>query len=299
MPSNTESRLSFALFLLPAIVLVGVFVYAFLCWSVGISLTDWNTVGKFGRFIGLRNYGKLFREDPLFLRALTQTLETAVLFIIITIPLGAGCAILLDLGVRMKSLFRTIYLIPLSFSFVASATMWSWMFLPENGAINTLLKMVHLDALRQPWLTSTKESLLSIVLVYVWQFCGFSTLVYYAGISSVSVTQIEASVVDGASTFQKYTRIILPQQLPATLTVLLLLLMYSLRVFDLTWLMTGGGPAHSSEVLATYMYRVTFDYNRFAYGSAISSFMFVVSVVIIVLPVMTNYLMAKRKRAQQ
>lgn len=296
MLRSRENNLTLFLFLIPAIVLVGIFVYGFLVWSVGISLTDWNTVGKYGSFAGLRNYYELFTSDPVFAKAFIQTLELSLLFIVITLPLGAFCAVLLDLGVKGKSVFRAIYLIPLSFSFVSSATMWSWMFLPNNGSINTVLGMIGLGALRQPWLTSTDQSLFSIVLVYVWQFSGFSTLIYYSGISSVPVSSVEAATVDGATTAQKYLRIILPQQGPATMTILLLLLMYSLRVFDLTWLMTGGGPAHSSEVLATYMYRVTFDYNRFAYGSAISTLMFLLSVLIIVAPVAIGAVLARKER---
>jgi glucose/mannose transport system permease protein len=216
-----------------------------------------------------------------------------VIFIGITIPLGIICAIFLDLGVKGKGIFRAIYLIPLSFSFVASATMWSWMFLPDKGSINTLLRMLNLDFLAQPWITSTRQSIISVAIVYVWQFSGFATLVYYAGISSVDPDILDAARVDGATTFQRYLRVALPLQRPATFTVLLILLMYSLRVFDLVWLLTGGGPAYSSEVLATHMYRVTFNQNLFAYGASVSFFMFVLSFIIIIIPVLIGALKAR------
>jgi len=285
---NTRNRLYITLFLIPACVLVGLFVYVFLSWSIKVSLTDWSTIGRMGVFTGLANYRELFQNDPVFIRAVKQTLILAVLFICLTIPLGVITAILLDLGVKGQRVFRTIYLIPLSFSFVASAIMWSWMFMPNQGVINTVLRSIGMGFLAQPWLTSTTQALPSIVLVYVWQFSGFATLVYYSGIASVPETLLDAAEVDGVTLTQKYTLIILPLQRPATLTVLLLLLMYSLRVFDFVWLLTGGGPAYSSEVLANYMYRVTFNYNRFGIGAAISTFMFVLSVVIIVLPVLIS-----------
>ena len=292
---NTRNKIAVALFVAPSIILVVIFVYAFLGWSAWISLTDWDTIGKMGKFNGIQNYIDLFTDDEVFIKALSQTFKLALVFIFITITMGIICAVLLDLGIRGRSLFRAIYLIPLSFSFVASATMWSWMFLPENGSINSLLKLINLGSFTQPWLTSTKQSLLSIVIVYIWQFSGFATLVYYSGIASVSEDIIDAALVDGVSTFQKYTRIILPLQKPATFTVLFLLLMYSLRVFDLVWLMTGGGPAYSSEVLATYMYRVTFNYNKFAYGASISTLMFMLSVFIIVTAVLLGNIRLRKK----
>jgi glucose/mannose transport system permease protein len=276
------------MFLTPACLLIGLFVYSFLAWSIKVSFTDWSTIGRMGTFNGLANYREIFLNDPVFLRALKQTLILAVLFVALTIPLGVITAVLLDLGVKGQKVFRTIYLIPLSFSFVASAIMWSWMFMPNGGVINTVLRSIGMGFLAQPWLTSTNQALFSIVLVYVWQFSGFATLVYYSGIASVSETILDAAEVDGVSLVQKYVRVVLPLQKPATLTVLLLLLMYSLRVFDFVWLLTGGGPAYSSEVLANYMYRVTFNYNRFGIGAAISTFMFILSILIIILPVVIS-----------
>lgn len=270
------------IFLFPAVFLVVIFVYIFSGWSAWASLTSWRAIGHFGEFIGIENYIRLFTRDPIFKQCFFNTLKLAGVFISITVPLGLTVAILLDLGIKGKSIFRAIYLLPLSFSFVVSAAMWAWMFAPISGIINTLLRILHLDVLTQPWITSTKQSLFCVVLVYIWQFSGFATLVYYAGISGVSPNLSEAAQIDGASTFQKYWHVIIPLQKPATLTVITILLMYSLRVFDLVWLMTGGGPAHSSEVLATYMYKVTFSQNLFAYGAGVGFFMFVLSMIIII-----------------
>jgi len=280
------------IFIAPAILLVAIFVYIFSGWSAWTSLTDWRTIGRMGNLIGIENYIKLFSNDDIFRKCLYNTIKLIVVFIGVTIPLGIICAIFLDLGVKGKGIFRAIYLIPLSFSFVASATMWSWMFLPDKGSINTLFRMMNLDFLAQPWITSTGQSIICVAIVYVWQFSGFATLVYYAGISSVDPAILDAALVDGATTFQRYFRVVLPLQRPATFTVLLILLMYSLRVFDLVWLLTGGGPAYSSEVLATYMYRVTFNQNLFAYGASVSFFMFFLSFIIII-PVLIGELKSK------
>lgn len=269
-------------FLLPAIVLVAIFVYIFLGWSTWNSLTDWKGLGGTGKFVGLKNYIKMFTNDRIFVKTLRNTLVLSALFVGVTIPLGLLNAILLDLSLRGRPLFRLIYLIPLSFSFVVSATMWLWMYAPESGAINTLLRMIGLGSLAQPWITSSSQSIPSIALIYIWQFSGFATLVYYAGIARVPQQLIEAALVDGASTFRKYLSIIIPLQRPATITIVVLLLMYSLRVFDLVWLTTGGGPGYSSQILSTYMWRVTFNRNQFAYGAAIGVFMFFLSMAILI-----------------
>jgi ABC-type sugar transport system permease subunit len=190
--------------------------------------------------------------------------------------------VLLDLNLKGKQLFRLIFLLPLSFSFVASASMWTWMFSPEIGSVNALLRAIGLDSLTQPWITSDKQALICIAIAYVWQFSGFSTLVYYAGISGVAPEITEAAKIDGASTFQRYMKVIIPMQRPATLTVLMILLMYSLRVFDLVWLMTGGGPGSSTEILSTFMFRTAFNRNRFGYGAAVGVVMFAISILIVI-----------------
>lgn len=270
------------MFLLPAIILVAVFVYVFLGWSLWLSLTDWKGLGGTGEFVGLKNYIKMFTNDRIFIKSLKNTLVLSGIFIGVTIPLGLFNAILLDMGLRGRRLFRLIYLMPLSFSFVVSATMWLWMYAPESGAINTLLRMIGLGSLAQPWITASSQSIPSLAIIYIWQFSGFATLVYYAGIARVPQQLIEAALVDGASTFRKYISIIIPLQRPATITIVVLLLMYSLRVFDLVWLTTGGGPGYSSQILSTYMWRVTFNRNQFAYGAAIGIFMFLLSMVILI-----------------
>lgn len=276
----SKRTLGIVLFSLPAVVLVSIFVYWFAGQSVQLSFTNW----RFARpvhWIGLGNYIKLFTQDTGFQTSLVNTIKLTVFFIGLTVPLGLGLAILLDLGVKGKGIFRTIYLIPLSFSFVASSVMWLWMFLPKTGTINTLLRAIGLSSLAQPWISSTSQSLWAIAIVYIWQFSGFATLVYYTGICSVDPAVTDAAMIDGASTWQKYWHVVIPQQKPATVTILILTLMYSLKCFDLVWLMTGGGPGYSSEVLATYMYKVTFSQSKFGYGASIGVILMLLSIGVV------------------
>ncbi|MEA2016079.1 MAG: sugar ABC transporter permease [Actinomycetota bacterium] len=276
-----KRRLELLFFLMPALLLVALFVYGFIGWSFQTSQMDWKDVGYAGDYIGLGNYIKLFTNDITFRTTILNTLELSAIFVGITIPLGLLLAILLDFKIVAKKFFRVIFLLPLSFLFVASASMWVWMFSPKVGVINSLLKLVGLQSYIQPWITSSTQSLLCIAIVYIWQFSGFSTLVYYAGISGVSEDIREAARIDGANKFQEYFKIVIPMQKPATLTVLVILLMYSLKVFDLVYLLTGGGPGRSSEVLSTLMYEITFNRNLFGQGASIGIVMFVISMIII------------------
>ena len=283
-------NLQIFLFILPATVLVGIFVYAFSAWNVSISLTDWRGLVTSIRFVGLENYLKLI-NDPIAQKALINTFLLAVTFIPLTMLIGLITAILLCLELKGTSIFRTIFLLPLSFSFVISATMWTWMFSPEQGTINSLLRLLHLDFLCQPWITSTEQSLWCILLVYIWQFSGYVTIIYYSGIRSIPQEHIEAAEIDGASRFNIYRHIIVPQLKGETIGVLTILLFYALRVFDLVYLLTGGGPALSSEVLATYMYRMTFNQNLFAYGASIGTVIFIIA-----LAIMIPFLLLSRRR---
>ncbi len=276
-----KRRLELLFFLTPALLLVALFVYGFIGWSFQTSQMDWKDVGYAGDYIGLGNYIKLFTKDVTFRTTLLNTLKLSAIFVGVTIPLGLMLAILLDFEIVAKKFFRLIFLLPLSFSFVASASMWVWMFSPKVGVINSLLKLMGLQSYAQPWITSSMQSLLCIAIVYIWQFSGFSTLVYYAGISGVPDEIREAARIDGANKFQEYSKIVIPMQKPATLTVLVILLMYSLKVFDLVYLLTGGGPGRSSEVLSTLMYEITFNRNLFGQGASIGIVMFVISIIII------------------
>jgi glucose/mannose transport system permease protein len=276
-----KRRLELLFFLTPALLLVALFVYGFIGWSFQASQMDWRDVGSAGDYIGFGNYIRLFSKDVTFKTTLLNTIRLSAIFVGVTIPIGLLLAILLDFNIVAKKFFRLIFLLPLSFSFVASASMWVWMFSPQVGVINSLLNLVGLQSFAQPWITSSAQSLVCIAIVYIWQFSGFSTLVYYAGISGVSEDIREAARIDGANKFQEYFRIVIPMQKPATLTVLIILLMYSLKVFDLVYLLTGGGPGRSSEVLSTYMYEITFNRNLFGQGASIGIVMFVVSMIII------------------
>lgn len=281
MKIKISSLFHFLSFAFIPILLVFIFSYGFSLWSFYISLHEWKGLGGILVFTGLKNYIEFF-SNSIAIKTLTNTFILAVSFILSTTLLGLVLAIFLDVGLKGTSVFKTVFLLPLSFSFVISATMWTWMFSPFQGTINSILRILGLESLTQPWITSTEQALLCVLIVYIWQFSGFVTLIYYAGISNIPKEQIDAATVDGATLSQKYLYIIIPQLKGETIGVMVILLFYALRVFDLVYLLTGGGPALSSEVLATYMYRVTFNQNLFGYGATVGFITFLIAIIIII-----------------
>lgn len=270
------------LFLSSAVIFVLVIVFGFAGWNFWNSLTNWAGVNLTGeKFVGFTNYSKLF-GDWVFWESFENTLVISSLFAVSTIGIGLLLAILLDMATRGSGIFQTIYFVPFGFSFVATAVMWRWALNPATGIVNTTLESIGLDALAQPWITSPTFSLYSVLFVYVWQFSGFAAVIFYAGIKRIPEIQLEAASVGGASEWSKYRRIIIPQLKGPLMTVIAIVLFYALRVFDLVYLITGGGPGRSSEVLATMLWKEMFNFNHWAIGTCIGWIMLVVAMAIAV-----------------
>jgi len=278
---DRKTKFFIFLFLLPAIVGLGLYAYYFSGWNLSISMTNARSLIFPAKFIGLGNYWR-FLVDPVFITVVKNTAIFTLLFMGGALLLGLLFAILIDQGIKGERLYKVIILIPMAMPMVISGVLWSWMFSPRMGVINSLLRVLHLDFLTQPWITSTSQALLCVIIAYIWVFSGFVALLYLANIRSLPNEQSESARVDGASKFQLYWRVIVPQLRPATVMAVAVLFLNSLVAFDLVWPLTRGGPASSSELLGTFMYKQTFQWNFFGYGAAIAQIMFIISVVVMV-----------------
>ncbi len=278
---DRKTKIFIFLFLLPAVVGLGLYAYYFSGWNLSISMTNARSLIFPAEFIGLGNYER-FLGDSVFITVVKNTAIFTVLFMGGTLLLGLLLAILIDQGIKGEGLYKVIILIPMAMPMVISGVLWSWMFSPRMGVINSLLRVLHLDFLTQPWITSTSQALLCVIIAYIWVFTGFVALLYLANIRSLPNEQSESARVDGASKFQLYWRVIIPQLRPATVMAFAVLFLNSLVAFDLVWTLTMGGPAGSSELLGTLMYKQTFQWNYFGYGAAIAQIMFIISMVVMV-----------------
>jgi len=271
------------LFVLPSIVLVGYFVYVLIGWNVVVSLSDWKpgSLTPSYNIVGVDQYLSLF-QDPIFLTSLTNNIILILLFVPCSLGLGLFLAILLDSKVRGEAVFRSIYLLPFSLSFVVTATLWAWMYNPDVGVINTLSEKIGLGFLKSGWITDPNLALYCVIMAIVWQFSGYTMLIFLAGIKSIPESQVMAAEVDGATGFNLYRRIVIPQLKAPALSAFVVLMIFALKVFDFIFVLTGGGPGYSTYVLPLMMFRETFSMTHFAYGAAIATLLFLFALVIVV-----------------
>jgi glucose/mannose transport system permease protein len=276
----TKDRLITSLFLLLSLVLVGYFVYVCIGWNVVVSLSDWKGLAPSYNIVGFDQYLSLF-HDPVFLISLKNNLTLMLLFVPGTLFLGLFLAILLDLKARGEGVFRGIYLLPFALSFVVTATLWAWMY-SDAGVMNTLLVKTGLGFLKSRWIGDPNIALYCVVLALIWQFAGYTMLIFLAGIRSIPESQIRAAEVDGASGFNLYRRVVIPQLKAPALSAFVVLIVFGLKAFDFIFVLTDGGPGYSTYVLALMMFRETFSKNHFAYGAAIATVLFLLALVIVV-----------------
>jgi glucose/mannose transport system permease protein len=262
-----------------------VFAYFFIYGLIG-----WNALLSFSRSLGLKiafeisgfeQYLKMI-HDPVFWVSIRNNLILISVFIPACIALGLFLAILLDItGGRGEAFFGRLYLLPFSLSFVVTASMWAWMYNYVYGVINTILSVLNLN-IRVNWLGNPDIALYSVVIVLLWQFSGYACLVILAGIKSIPESQFHAARIDGASTFQVYSRIVLPQIKFWIFSIFVVLMVFALKAFDLIYVLTNGGPGVSTYVLALLMYRRGFFETDFQYGAALANILYVLVMAIVV-----------------
>ncbi|MCD6540376.1 sugar ABC transporter permease, partial [Candidatus Bipolaricaulota bacterium] len=267
-------RLVTLLLLLPSVIAVAVFVYGFIGWTGYVSLSNWNKLLPDYTFVGFKNFLKLFAH-PRFQIDLRNLAVFTALFLTGSLVIGFLLAVLLDRKVKGESVFRTIYLYPMSLSFIVTGVVWRWLMnpgSPQMGStgINLLLEKLGLGFLKCGWYTDPREGIKAVVIAAIWQMSGYVMAMYLAGLRGIPEELREAARVDGASEIQIYRYVILPLLRPITLGAVIILGHISLKIYDLIVAMTGPGPGFSCDVPAYFMWETTFHANRFAQGAAIA-----------------------------
>jgi len=253
------------LFIAPNITLFTAFSFLPLIYAVYISFHDWTLIGE-PNFIGIRNYLRLV-HDTLFWRALANTLLYAAGTVPTSMATGLLLALALNRRLPARAFLRSLYFLPLVVSAVATGTIAAWMFNDNYGVLNALL--VRLGASRISWLSSPYWALPSLVLTTLWVRVGFCMVVYLAALQSIPQMYYEAARIDGASVLHQFRHITLPLLKPATFLLLVLSIIYSFHVFDLIYVMTGGGPGFSTTMLVQYIFRLAFVTSEMGYASAV------------------------------
>ena len=265
MKTVMSNKFAICLYVLPALLLILVLIYIPIVLTGYYGLMDWDGIGAM-KFIGLENYAQLIKDKMFW----TSTYHSVLLALFSAISLIFYLIISVILASRIKgaNLLRKIYLIPMLLSSVAIAQLWLKIFDPTNGMLNKLLELFGVE--NTPiWLADPNLVLISIFVPIIWQYAGFYIIIYYAALKNVPEEVIEAARIDGATPLQIAYRIKLPLISGVIKVTIVLAIVGSLKYFDLIYVMTGGGPNGSSEVIASYMYKEAFKTYNFGYGSAI------------------------------
>jgi ABC-type sugar transport system permease subunit len=261
-------------FVLPITVLFAIFVGYPILFAIYLSFTRWSGFGT-PQFTGFANYTRMF-NDPVAAGAFLNTIVFAVVTTIIQTAIPLFIAVLLSrVWKGLSVVIRTILFIPGIISFVVSGVLWKLIYDPNLGTLNNALKAVGLGDLAQHWLSDPALVMPSIIVVSVWAAIGMNMLIFFAGIQGVDPTYYEAAEVDGASRWQQFWYVTVPGLRVVTAIVVSLNLMNGFKVFDIIYVMTGGGPSHQSEVFGTYLYGLAFGSTagsipQLGYGSAFS-----------------------------
>jgi ABC-type sugar transport system permease subunit len=266
------------LFVLPALVLYLVFmVYPFL-QSLYLSFTSWNGASLDKEWIGLANYGALLRDELLWL-SLRHNLIWVVLGTAAPIAIGMLLALLLWRRPKGFTLFRTFYFMPQVLSAVVIGIIWNWVYNPIFGILNKGLDAVGLSDVSRGWLGDPDFALYAVLIAATWAEIGFVFVIFLAGLQGVSKDLLEAATIDGANVWQRFRHVTVPQMANVINVVVAILLIGGFNVFDMIFVMTGGGPANATEVIATYTYKEAFTQNNVGYASTLALVMTVISLI--------------------
>jgi raffinose/stachyose/melibiose transport system permease protein len=284
--------MTISFFILPALLFFFIFILIPVGQTVRLSFYDWNGIAKIPKeFVGLRNYFKMLQMD-LFWKSIINNAIIIVLSIIIQIPIGLVIANILSKPLRGLRYFKLAFFMPYVLSATAVSLMWKFILHPNNGLLNIVLEKMGMVEYTRGWLSDPKTALISVILISCWQGLGLIIILLLAGIVSIPKEIIESSNLEGVNSFQYFIYIVIPYLWDVMKVIVIMLIIGGLKSFDIIYVLTQGGPFHSTEVLTTHMYREAFLNQRFGLGSAIAIF---ILVICLLLTVGTNKFMGNKR----
>ncbi|WP_424000256.1 carbohydrate ABC transporter permease [Haloarcula salina] len=270
-------------YLLPAFVMVAIFLAYPLVDTFLLSFQEVVTLGGETRWVGLDNYVAVL-TDPLFWVAAKNTLIFSVGMIIVPLVLGLGLAMVINRGIEGRSFLRSLIFVPVVVPIVVAGIVFSWLLSP-NGLVNWILTTVGIIEEPARFLNSVSLSLPSVMLMVVWKRTGYYMVILLAGLQGLPDDVYEAAKIMGKSRWAMFRHITLPLLKPAILITLVLGIIDTVRAFAHVYVMTGGGPSNSSEILSTHFYQVAFGYFNFGKGAAYGFILFGMALVFSVIAI--------------
>lgn len=265
------------LLVLPVVAITAAFFVLPLANALVYSVVDFDGVSANPPFVGLANFREMFADDEVW-HALSNNAIWIVIGTIAPIAIGLLLALLLWGVERGSMLYRLCFFLPYVLPGVAIGIVWGWIYDPVQGLLNQTLAAVGLDSLTRGWLGDPSWALYAVLVTAIWGATGFAVVIFISALRNVDVELVDASRIDGANAAERLWFIILPQIMPVFLMVLTLTLVGGFSVFDIIFIMTGGGPADATNVIGTYAYTQAFQLSRIGYGTTLALMITVLSV---------------------
>lgn len=290
MSRKKKEALQGIIYVLPSFILIMAFCIIPIFMSGYFSFTSYNIMTP-PKFVGLENYEKVFQDGYV-----ADAAKNTLLYVLMTVPAQTILALVFAafLAYKMQNktggFLRSVMFIPVIASAVTAGTIWRIILNTEGGLLNNILNFFHLDSVN--WLGSTKTALISICTVAVWKNVGYFLVIYYAGIMGISKDLYEAAKVDGATSIQQFFKITLPMLKPITYLVVTLGIIWSFQVFDLAYLMTGGGPGRATVTLVMGIYNAAFKQYKMGYACAMAMLLLL---IVVIINVIENLFFKERK----
>lgn len=265
---DNKTRLTIMLFILPALLIYIFFQIIPLLGAVYFSFMDWNGIaGSDLTFVGMQNYINAFK-NPDFILSLQNMVKMVVFSVIFHTPIALLLAVAINTKCKGYRVFKALFFVPTVFPLTAVGLMWYFIFMP-TGSFNALLDGVGLSNLVTPWLVNPSTAMNTIVFVNIWAGIGYYMVIILAGLTTIPEELYEAADIDGANSIQSFFKITIPMLKPTLSICILMDIIGSVKVFDLVFAMTGGGPNGLTNLPTTLMYNEAFKYSHYGLGSAI------------------------------
>ena len=256
------------IFVLPALALYGALILVPAAASSWYAFTDWDGLSRSASWVGLTNFRDLLEDDQAR-SAFTNTLKLTFVVVIVQNAIGLLLALGLHRAVRTRNFLRTLFFAPVALSPLVVAYIWQFMY-SSHGAVDRVLETVGLGSAVRPWLGDPDVALYAIALTIVWQYTGYSMVIFLAGLERIPEDVYDATAIDGANAWQRFRDIVFPLLAPALTINIVIASIMGLKQFDQVFAMTQGGPGYATETVTTDLYKQAFVYGDYAYGTALA-----------------------------
>ncbi|MEV5500286.1 sugar ABC transporter permease [Nonomuraea fuscirosea] len=277
-PARVWKERSAYVFLLPGMVIFSVFTLAALVFAVYLTFHRWSIIEPDKPFVGLDNYRDMMHDER-FVESVLNTVYFSGASVPLSMVTGLLLALLVNLPLRMRGLFRAAFYLPVVTPFVVSAILWKWLYNSDYGLFNYYLLQAHLIDDPLLWLSDKNIAMPAVILMSVWAGAGFSMVVYLAGLQAIPQELYEAARIDGAGAWHRLRYVTIPMLRPTTLFLLVMGIISSLQVFTQIFVMTNGGPVNRTTTMVYYMYLWAFKYFDMGYASTLAFALFLMLLV--------------------